>query len=158
MQVNQALDDRDRAILALLQVNADVPINEISDRVSLSASACSRRISRLIEEGYITRRVALLDRKRMNVPTTVFVILKASRHSMDWLEEFRKAISEIPEIIEVHRVTGNFDYIMKVVLRDIEHYDQIYKRLVGRADLFDVSAYFSMETMKQGTAIPTGYA
>ena len=76
----------------------------------------------------------------------------------DWLERFRAAVSDIPEIVEVHRLAGNLDYIVKIVVGDIAHYDAIYKRLVGRVDLFDVSAYISMETLKDEPGLPTGYA
>ncbi len=133
-------------------------MQDLAERASLSASACSRRIQRLRDEGYLKRRVALVDRKRINLPTTVFVIIKTSRHAGNWLEEFRAALAAIPEIVEVHRLTGNFDYILKVVLPDVEHYDTIYKRLVARVELFDVSAYISMETVKSEVALPTRYA
>ncbi|WP_152046421.1 Lrp/AsnC family transcriptional regulator [Aureimonas psammosilenae] len=152
------LDDRDRTILALLQEDTEKPVAEIAARVSLSPSACSRRIQRLEAEGYIARRVALLDRARMKLPTTIFLIVKTQRHSADWLDEFRRAVSSIPEIVEVHRLTGNFDYILKLVLPDVEHYDAVYKRLVSRIEFFDMSAYISMETLKAGSALPTHYA
>jgi Lrp/AsnC family transcriptional regulator len=152
------LDDRDRRILAYLQSDADMPVNDIADKVALSVSACSRRILRLTTEGYIAKRVAILDRRRVNLPMTVFVIVKTAQHSAEWLEAFRAAITSVPEIVEVHRLTGNFDYIMKLVLHDVEHYDTIYKRLVERVPLFDVSAYISMETVKSETTVPTSYA
>jgi len=152
------LDDRDRKILALLQEDGEMPVAQLAERVALSASACSRRVMRLKEEGYIARLAAVLDRRRMNLPMTVFVIVKTAQHSAEWLDKFRAAVSAIPEIVEVHRLAGNFDYILKLVLPDVEHYDIIYKRLVNRIELFDVSAYISMETMKPETAIPTGYA
>ncbi|MBN8872380.1 MAG: Lrp/AsnC family transcriptional regulator [Rhodospirillales bacterium] len=152
------LDSFDRRILGLLQEDADLPLQEIADRIGLSASACSRRIMRLRQEGTIARRVAVLDRKRMNLPTTVFVVIRTTRHAADWLEEFRQALAAIPEIVEVHRLTGNFDYILKLVLPNVEHYDTIYKALVRRIELSDVSAYISMETLKDETALPTGYA
>lgn len=129
----------------------------LAEVVGLSPSACSRRIVRLRQEGYISRRVAVLDRKRMNLPTTVFVIVKATRHATGWLDQFRAAVAGIPEIVEVHRLTGNFDYILKLVLPNVEHYDIIYKELVRRVELSDVSAYISMETMKDETAIPTSH-
>jgi Lrp/AsnC family transcriptional regulator len=151
------LDAFDRRILDLLQTDADTPVLTIADTVGLSASACSRRIARLKQDGYISRRVALLDRRMMHVPTTVFVIVRTTRHAMGWLEEFRSAVAAIPEIVEVHRLTGNFDYILKIVLPNVEHYDVIYKSLVKRVELSDVSAYISMETLKQETVVPTGY-
>ncbi len=152
------LDDRDRTILNLLQANADVPLAEVAELVNLSTSACSRRIAWLKDEGYITRQVAVLDRRRVNMPTTVFVIVKTSHHSAEWLDGFRDAVNAIPEIIEVHRLTGNVDYLLKIALPNVEHYDVIYKMLMKRIELFDVSAYISMETLKFETVIPTSYA
>nr|WP_314257645.1 Lrp/AsnC family transcriptional regulator [uncultured Devosia sp.] len=151
------LDDRDRKILDLLQADAEMAVGEIAEVVSLSASACSRRIARLREEGYIGRSVALLDRKTMGLPTTVFVIVRTGKHEAGWLEQFHAAVSTIPEIVEVHRLTGNFDYIIKLVLPNVEHYDVIYRQLVGRIELFDMSAYISMETVKLSTGLPTHY-
>ncbi|MGN6365672.1 Lrp/AsnC family transcriptional regulator [Asticcacaulis taihuensis] len=152
------LDDRDRKLLDLLQRDADSALTDLAERVNLSPSACSRRIARLREEGYIDRPVMVLDRARMNVATTVFVMVKTAHHTADWLERFRAGVIDIPEIVEVHRLAGNLDYIIKIVVTDIAHYDAIYKRLVSRIDLFDVSAYISMETLKNDLAVPTGYA
>lgn len=152
------LDDRDRRLLDLLQKDSDTPLNDLAERVHLSPSACSRRIARLREEGYIRRNVAIADRTKLNLGTTIFVMIKTSQHSADWLERFRAGVGDIPEIVEVHRLAGNLDYIIKIVVRDIAHYDAIYKRLVSRIDLFDVSAYISMETLKDEPGLPTGYA
>ena len=152
------LDERDRKILSLLQADADLPVNEMADAVALSASACSRRIARLREEGYILRSTVELDRGKMGLPTTVFVIVRTGSHAADWLEKFHAAVATIPEIVEVHRLTGNFDYIIKIVLPNVEHYDVVYKQLVGRIELFDMSAYISMETVKAARGLPTHYA
>lgn len=152
------LDDRDRKLLTLLQQDADTPLALLAERVHLSVSACSRRVARLKELGYVSHQVAILDRKKAGLPTTIFVVLNAARHSAEWLEAFRGAVAAIPEIVEVHRLTGNFDYIAKIVLPNVEHYDVVYKRLVALVPLRDVSAYISMETMKAGTALPTDFA
>lgn len=152
------LDDRDRRILDLLQRDAETPLSELAERVHLSASACSRRVQRLKDEGYITRSVAVLDRERMQVGATVFCLVKTAHHNADWLDRFRAAVGGIGEIVECHRLAGNLDYIVKIVVRDVAHYDAIYKRLVSRIDLFDVSAYISMETLKDDMAVPTSYA
>ena len=152
------LDDRDRRILDLLQVNAVMPVAEVAEQVALSPSACSRRIQKLEEAGYIARRVAVLDRERIGVPTTVFALVKTAHHSDDWIESFRKAISDIGEIVEAHRLTGSYDYILKVVLPRVEHYDVVYRRLVKRIELFDVSAFISMEVLKSGGNLPVDYA
>ncbi len=148
------LDDRDRKILDLLQGDADLAVQEIAARVHLSASACSRRIARLKEDGYIARSVVVLDRRKLNLSTTVYCLIKTSQHSAEWLERFRAAVAGIPEIVEAQRLAGNLDYILKIVVRDVAHYDDVYKRLVGRVDLFDVSAYIAMETMKDSVALP----
>ena len=152
------LDERDRKILNYLQANAAIAVTELADAVNLSVSACSRRILRLENDGYITGRRATLDRLKMGVPTTVFALIKTSKHSDDWLDAFRRAIADIPEIVEAHRLTGNFDYILKVVLPRVEHYDVIYKQIIRRVELFDVSASISMEALKEGGSIPAGYA
>lgn len=156
--VTTLIDDRDRKILSLLQIDGSLAVSALADQVSLSVSACSRRIQRLEEEGYIERRIAVLNRARMGVPTTLFALIKTAHHADDWIEQFRKAISDIPEIVEAHRLTGNYDYILKVVLPSVEHYDVIYKQIVRRIELFDVSASISMELLKNGSAIPVAYA
>jgi Lrp/AsnC family transcriptional regulator len=150
-------DDRDRKILDLLQNDASIGVSELAERVNLSVSACSRRIQRLEEEGFIARRVVLLDRPLMGLPTTMFVIVRTARHSAEWLEQFRKAINDIPEIVEVHRMTGTIDYILKLVLPRVEAYDGIYRTLVERVEFFDISASVSMEILKTTTAVPTRY-
>jgi Lrp/AsnC family transcriptional regulator len=152
------LDPRDRRILALLQADSETPVTNLAERVALSVSACSRRIQRLREDGTIARCVAVLDRKRMGVPTTVFVLIRSGRHAADWVEGFRAAIADVPEIVEAHRLTGNFDYLLKLVLPNVEHYDVVYKGLTRRLELFDVAAYISMETLKLETAVPTEHA
>ncbi|WP_337266935.1 Lrp/AsnC family transcriptional regulator [Oryzifoliimicrobium ureilyticus] len=152
------IDDRDRKILELMQIDARISVSELANRVSLSISACSRRIQKLEEAGYISRHVAVLDREKMGVPTTVYALVKTAHHSDEWLDQFRKAIGDLPEIVEAHRLTGHYDYILKIVLPRVEHYDVIYKQIVRKVELFDMSAAISMELMKGGTSIPLGYA
>ncbi|MBX9458658.1 MAG: Lrp/AsnC family transcriptional regulator [Rhizobium sp.] len=152
------LDDRDRKILALLQINASTPVGEIAERVALSISACSRRIARLESQGYILRRVAVLDREVMGVPTIVFALIKTTRHAEEWVESFRKAIADIPEVVEAHRLTGNYDYLLKILLPRAEHYDLVYKAIIRKVELFDMSASISMEVMKADTGMPVGHA
>ncbi len=151
------LDDRDRTLLALLQADAEMSVADMADRVALSPSACSRRIARLKAEGYVTGTMAVLDRARLNLPTTIFVLIRTGRHAEDWLERFHRAVSDIPEIVEVHRLTGNFDYILKMLLPNVEYYDVVYKQLVRRIELTDMSAYISMETVKLAPALPTSH-
>lgn len=151
------LDQRDRKILEFLQNDADMPVTELADAVGLSASACWRRIKNLEEEGLIMRRVALVDRRKANVGMTVFVAVRTSRHSMEWLESFRRAISDIPEIVEAYRLTGDMDYLLRLVVPDVEIYDAVYKQLIARLDFTDISSFIGMEELKFTTAVPMRY-
>jgi Lrp/AsnC family transcriptional regulator len=152
------LDDRDRRLLAWLQRDADMPLSDLAERVHLSPSACSRRVARLKEEGYIRRSVAVLDRDKMQVPTTVFVMIKTKHHKPDWSDRFRESLSDIAEIVEAHRLAGSLDYLLKVVVGDLAHYDTVYKRIISRIELLEVSSCISMETLKDDPALPTSYA
>jgi len=152
------MDSFDRKILDLLQEDATLPVAAIAERAGLSASPCWRRIRRMEEEGVIRRRVALLDAERMRVGVTVFVTIRTGRHSMDWAERFCRAVAGIPEVVELHRMSGSVDYLLRVVVPDIAAYDAVYKRLIAIEELTDVSSSFSMERIKYTTALPTGYA
>jgi len=152
------LEARDRQILEALQRDASIPIADLADQVSLSPSACWRRIRALEDSGLIARRVALIDRAKGNVKMTVFVSVRASRHSIEWLEAFRVAIADIPEIVEAYRLTGDWDYLLRLVVPDVETYDTIYKQLITRLDFSDVSSFISMEELKFTTAVPLKYA
>ncbi|MGG7517541.1 Lrp/AsnC family transcriptional regulator [Allorhizobium undicola] len=152
------LDERDRKILDLLQRDASIPVSDLAEKVALSVSACSRRIQRLEELGYIERRIAVLNREKIGLPTTVYALVKTAHHTDEWTEQFRRAIGDIAEIVEAHRLTGHYDYILKIVLPRVEHYDVVYRRLVRRLELFDVNASISMETMKSGSAVPVDFA
>ena len=149
------LDTIDWAILGVLQVDAALPVHEVGERVGLSSNACWRRIRRLEDSGIITRRVALLDAEKLGLTTTVFVALRTNRHDPVWLEAFSLGVTEIEEISECHRMAGDVDYLLKLVVRDIAHYDRIYRKLIARIpDIADVSSSFSMEKMKATTALP----
>lgn len=151
------LDARDRRILELLQGDASIPIAELADLVGLSQSACWRRIRTLEDDGLIAKRVVLVDRDKGNIAMTVFVGVRTSRHSMEWLEAFRKAISEIPEIVEAYRLTGEMDYLLRLVVPDVKAYDNIYKLLISKLDFTDITSFISMEELKYTTAVPLKY-
>ncbi len=151
------LDVVDRKILDILQADASVPIATIAEMVGMSTAPCWRRIKRLEGDGVITRRVALLSRRKTNVPMTVFVAVKAPRHAAEWLEEFRRLIAGIPEIVEAWRLTGEADYQLRIVVPDIETYDLVYQRMISRVEFSDISSAIAMEEMKYTTAIPTNY-
>lgn len=152
------MDKLDRRILDLLQKDGALAAAEIAERVGLSKVPCWRRIQRLQEEGVIRQTVALLDAKALNVGTTVFVMMKTANHSAAWFERFQKAVRDIPEITEIYRMSGEVDYLMRIVVPDIEGYDVVYKKLIASIDLLDVSASFALETIKSTTALPLHYA
>lgn len=151
------MDATDRKILDILQADASIPIATIAEKVGMSTAPCWRRIRKLEEDGVITRRVALLSRRKANVPMTVFVSVKAPRHAVEWLQAFRKLITDIPEIVEAWRLTGEADYQLRIVVPDIETYDVVYQRMISRLEFSDISSAIAMEEMKYTTAIPTNY-
>ncbi len=152
------MDDIDRRILDCLQQDATLAVAEIAERVGLSTTPCWRRIQNLERDGVIARRVALLDPDRMNVGVTVFVRLKTSQHNTEWLENFAAKVTDIPEVVEIYRLSGEVDYLLRVVVPDIAAYDRVYRRLIAVADYSDVSSNFAMERIKYTTALPVGYA
>ena len=155
MSAEPQLDSLDWSILSQLQADASLAVHEVGERVGLSHNACWRRIKRLEEAGVIARRVALLDPARIGLATTVFVAVKTNRHDPEWLEAFARGVALIDEVIECHRMAGDVDYLLKLVVRDIAHYDRIYRKLIAAVpDLADVSSSFSMERMKHTTALP----
>ena len=152
------MDEFDRRILSSLQDDALRPLDQVAERVGLSASPCWRRIQKLEAAGVIERRVALLNPDRMNVGVTVFVSVRTNQHSQAWAERFCKAVALIPEVVEFYRMSGETDYLLRIVVPDIAAYDGVYKRLIASADLYDVSSAFAMERIKYTTALPVNYA
>jgi Lrp/AsnC family transcriptional regulator len=152
------MDKLDRKILELLQKDGTLNATEIAERVGLSKVPCWRRIQRMRETGVIRQTVALLDAEALNVGTTVFVMMKTANHSAAWFDRFQKAVREIPEITEIYRMSGDVDYLMRIVVPGIEAYDVVYKKLIASIDLLDVSASFALETIKSTTALPLHYA
>lgn len=152
------LDSFDRKILAILQRDASIAISDLAERVGLSRTPCWRRVQRMEEAGVIRRRVALVDREALNVGVTVFVTVRTARHSEDWLAQFARAVGEIDEVVEFYRMSGDADYMLRVVVSDIAAYDAVYKRLIAKVELLDVSSSFAMEELKYTTAVPVTYA
>jgi Lrp/AsnC family transcriptional regulator len=154
---HRSMDKLDRKILELLQHNGELTATDIADRVGLSKAPCWRRIKKLQEEGVIKRTVALLDARTLNVGTTVFVMLKTAKHNQAWFDKFVGAVRDIPEVTEIHRMSGDVDYLMRIVVPDIDAYDVVYKRLISAVEFLDVSASFALETIKYTTALPLDY-
>jgi len=150
-------DKIDLQILALVQQDASLSVAVIADRVRLSVTPCWRRIQRLEAEGVIRKRVALLDAAKLNVGVTVFVAVKTSRHNQEWFEKFHAAVMKLPEVVEFYRMSGEMDYLLRVIVPDIAGYDAVYKKLIKTADLFDVSSSFAMEQIKYTTALPLNF-
>ena len=134
-----------------------MPLNELAARVNLSPTPCWRRIQRMQEMGVIRAKVALLDAGQLNVGVTAFVSIRAARHSPQWAQEFCTAISTISEVVEFYRMSGDVDYLLRVVVPDIKAFDRVYKRLITCAELQDVSTSFAMEQLKYTTAFPLDY-
>jgi Lrp/AsnC family transcriptional regulator len=147
-------DLTDLRILAQLQADSAMPIAKIAERVNLSQNATWRRIKMLEESGVILGRVALLDAGRLGVGMTVFVSLKLATHAPDGLERLARLVADMPEATEFCRMTGEFDYLLKLQVADIAAYDGVYKRLIQAVVFADVRASFAMEVLKRTTALP----
>lgn len=156
--MKRKLDAIDRKLLELLQHDAETPLNQLAEAVHLSSTPCWRRIQRLKESGVISRHVALLDPRKINLGVTVFVALKTNQHNPQWFEALRAAVRDIPEVVEFYRMSGDIDYLLRVVVPDIAGYDAVYQRLIKAVGLSDVSSTFAMEELKYTTALPLSYA
>lgn len=152
------LDAMDLKILRILQDDCTLPVAEIGKAVGLSTTPCWRRIQKLEETGYIQRRVALLDPRKVGAGVTVFVSISTSQHTLEWLEWFHSAIVGFPEVVEFYRMSGAVDYLLRVVVPDIAAYDRFYKKLISKIELTNVSSAFAMEQIKFTTALPLDYA
>ena len=148
------MDRIDRKLLALLQADCTMSIAQMAEQVGLSQTPCWKRIQRMEAEGVITRRVALLSPELLGLGLTVFVSIEAGDHSPEWLARFAQAVSGFPEVVEVHRMAGDVDYMLRVVTRDIPAYDRFYKRLIASVPIKNVSSRFSMERVKSTTELP----
>lgn len=148
------MDAIDRELLRLLQADVTLPIAELAQRVNLSQTPCWKRVQRLKETGVIRAQVALCDARKLGVGTTVFVAVRTDQHTEKWAQRFTQVVSEMPEVVEVYRMSGDIDYMLRVAVTGIEDYDRIYKQLIKAVPLSDVSASFAMEQIKYSTALP----
>lgn len=148
------MDRIDRKILALLQDDADIALADIAERVGLSQTPCWRRIQKLQSEGYILKRVALLSPEKLNVGVTVFVLIRTNQHNQAWVDRFKAAVLQIPEVVEFYRLSGQVDYLLRVVVSGIGDFDRVYQKLIQNTELYDISSSFAMETIKLTTALP----
>ncbi len=148
------LDKYDYAILSALQSDATLSIAQLAEKIGLSSTPCWKRVKRLEEEGHIESRVTLVNRRKVGLPVTVFVSVRTGDHDEKWLKNFAAAVISLPEVLEFHRMSGDVDYLLKVVTTDIDGYDRFYKKLIKAARLSGVSSAFSMEQIKYSTALP----
>lgn len=150
----KTIDEIDRRILNQLQRDSTIPLEDLGERVGLSRNACWRRIRALESAGLIRARVALLDPQALGLGLSVFMLLRTSSHSPGWLDKFAKATRDIPEILGAYRMTGDLDYLIRARVRDMADYDRLYRRLIERVEMSDVSASFVMEELKETTELP----
>ncbi len=151
------MDRLDRKILRLLQEDTTLAVADIAKKVGLSTTPCWRRIQKLEEEGVIKRRVAILDPDKVNTKVSVFVSIRTNAHNIEWLKRFSEVVQEFPEVVEFFRMSGDIDYLLKVVVPDIAAYDAFYKRLIAKIEIRDVSSAFAMEQIKYTTQLPLDY-
>lgn len=148
------MDNTDLKILAILQQDASLSVAEIAGRVNLSQTPCWRRIQRLEEHGVIERRVAILNPDAIGLGLSIFVEIETGDHSADWIDRFAAAVSEMPEVMEVYRMAGDVDYLLRIAVSDMAAYDAFYKKLIATVPLKNVTSRFAMERVKSTTAYP----
>ena len=151
------MDRLDKKILRLLQEDATLAVADVAKKVGLSTTPCWRRIQKLEEEGVIQRRVAVLNPDKVNTRVNVFISIRTSSHSLEWLKRFSEVVQEFPEVVEFYRMSGDVDYLIRVVVPDIAAYDVFYKKLIARIEIRDVSSAFAMEQIKYTTQLPLDY-
>ena len=148
------MDQTDLRILRILQEDSSLPVSDVAKKVGLSASPCWKRIKKMHDEGIIKYQISVLDAERLGFGLTVFINIKTGEHSTNWLKEFSGTVTAMPEVMELHRIAGDVDYMLKVIVPDMAAFDAFYKGLIGTAALTEVSSYFTMETIKETTALP----
>ena len=148
------MDRVDRKILTILQQDASLAVADVASRVGLSQTPCWRRIQRLRADGIIESMVALVKPEAVGFGLTVFMAIEARDHSPEWLDRFTRAVVSRPEVLEVHRMAGDVDYLLRVAVPDMAAFDGFYRELIATVPLKNVSSHFAMERVKQTTAYP----
>ena len=152
--MTEIIDKIDLKILKILQNDSSRSLDSISDEVGVSLNTCWRRITRMESKSIIERRVALIDNEKIGLPLTVFVFISTDNHSKEWTQMLSNAVVSINEIVEFYRLAGDTDYILKMMVRNVDHYDRVYKQLIKLVKISDVSASFAMEKIKFTTELP----
>ena len=152
--MSEKLDHFDHAILEALQRDSSQSQRALADKVGLSQNACWRRLKALEDARIIRKRTVVIDREKLGAGLVVFAMIKTRHHSADWLDRFRRHVSSIPEVIDFHRIGGDYDYLLKIITRDMASYDDVYKRLIEHVELDTVTSYFAMEAIEEQRPIP----
>ncbi|WP_312530091.1 Lrp/AsnC family transcriptional regulator [Paracoccus sp. (in: a-proteobacteria)] len=148
------LDEIDRKILSLLQVDATLSLDEVAARVGASKTPVWNRIRKLREAGVIRAEVAILDADSLGLEACFFVLIRTAEHDPEWAGRFLSAVRKRPEVLEAHRLAGDIDYILKVQVRNARAYDRFYQALISEVKIHNVTALLSMEEIKATTALP----
>ncbi|TAP38701.1 Lrp/AsnC family transcriptional regulator [Alteromonas sp. KUL49] len=148
------MDSTDKAILRLLQSDCTLSVSEIAERVSLTTTPCWKRIQRMEQKGIIEKRVTLVNPEALGLTMTVFVLVKTGSHDFEWLNGFANQTAEFEEVVEIYRMSGVYDYMLKVIVSDMKAFDDFYKKLVSQVSLVEVTSSFAMEQIKYTTALP----
>lgn len=154
IRMSVKLDEIDRRILRALQKDATLSQRDLADRVGLSQNACWRRVNRLKDQKVIAGYTVRLDRDAVDLGLTVFVLIRTRQHSADWLKNFRREVSTIPNVIDMFRIAGDYDYILKVQVADMNGFDQVYQRMIASVDLDTVTSLITMEAIAEDRDLP----
>jgi Lrp/AsnC family transcriptional regulator len=149
-----SLDAIDRQLLAILQSDVSLSIEELAERVGLTKTPCWRRVQKLEKSGIIRRKVALLNAVMLGLPVSVFAQVKTDQHTAEWAESFATTVAALPEVVDCYRMAGDYDYLIRVVVSDIAAYDQFYKNLISQVGISDIVSNFAMEQIKSTTELP----
>ena len=149
------MDNIDKKIIFILQRQADLPLSEISKRVGLSQTPCWNRIRKLEEDGVIEKKVTLINKRKVNLPITVFLMITVRNHNSDWMKKFSEILKKYKNILEAHRITGSqADYIIKIVAGSIEEYDEFQQVLIKNIEFNSMSSGISLQELKSTTILP----
>lgn len=152
--MKESIDQIDKSLLRELQKDGSLSQRDLADRVGISQNACWRRLRALGENGVLQGSTARVDRRKLGLDLVVFVMLRTRHHSVEWLQAFRRHVLTIPEVVDFHRISGDYDYQLKVVTQDMASYDQVYQRLIEGVELDSVTSYFAMEAIAEGRPLP----
>ena len=149
------MDYIDKKIIFILQRQSDLPLSEISKRVGLSQTPCWNRIRKLEEDGVIEKKVTIINKRKVKLPVTVFLMITVRNHNSDWMDKFNQILKKYKNILEAHRITGpQADYIIKIVAGSIDEYDEFQQVLIKNIEFNSMSSGISLQELKNTTILP----